>query len=344
MREYFKRLLGNTETKNRIGSLIDSGRMPHAFLITGAHGSGKMTLALEVAAALNCERREQTSSPLPCGKCDACRRIYESNFTDVKVLEKPKDRATIGVEPIKLLREDMFLSATESDCKIYIIDDAELMTPEAQNALLKVLEEPPTKIVVMLLTTSPDKILTTIKSRVQHISTTLFGDGELEKHLCAKNESARMLKMAAPDRLKAIVTSSGGRIGEAEALMDKKRAALCESERECVLQIVRSMRHGKSYGELYAAMSSLPTKRTELNRMLELLLSALRDLITVRHSNVARLLFFTSREECISLSDGIGWRRLYEINDSVCRAYEYCSMNANVANLVANLTAQIRPV
>ncbi|MBO5908153.1 MAG: AAA family ATPase [Clostridia bacterium] len=344
MREYFTRLVGNDETKNRIGSLIDAGRMPHAFLISGASGSGKMTLATEIAASLNCERRGESNSPLPCGKCDACRRIYESNFTDVKVLRKPTDRATIGVEPIKLLREDMFLSATESDYKIYIIDDAELMTPEAQNALLKVLEEPPTEIVIMLLTATPDKILTTIKSRVQHISTTLFTDAELEEHLCARSDSARMLKNTSPDKLRAIVMSSGGRLGEAEALMDRKRAAVCESEREDVLRIVRSVRHGSGYGETYSAMSVLPTKRAELSRMLELLLSALRDLVTLRHSPEARLLFFTSREECISLSDSIGWRRLYEIYDAVCKAYEYCSMNANVSNLVANLTAQIRPV
>lgn len=140
VKNYFPRLIGNEETKNRIGKAIESGRLPHAFLIGGPSGSGKSTLAIEIAAAMNCKGEGDS---LPCARCESCRRIYEGIYPDVKILSKAKDRATLGVEAIKDFREDMFLSSTESEHKIYIIDDAECMTPEAQNALLKVLEEPP---------------------------------------------------------------------------------------------------------------------------------------------------------------------------------------------------------
>ena len=343
MREYFKRLLGNVETKTRIGTAIDNGRMPHAFLLTGADGSGKRMLATEIAAALNCEGRGEVGSPLPCGVCNSCRRIYEGNFTDVKILEKPKDRATIGVEPIKLLREDMFLSASESDYKVYVIDNAELMTPEAQNALLKVLEEPPLRVVIILLSTEGDKILTTIKSRVQHVALSRFGEGEMREYLLSKSEEARRLSREAPDKLEAIIMSADGRLGQAEALMNKKLSDACESGRETVLEILRALRRGGSYATLYSAMSDLPQKRAELVGALELIITAIRDMILAKHSE-GRLLFFTSREECQSLGEEIGVRRLMDIYDAVAEAHSYCQKNANVSNLISNLTAKIKPV
>ena len=82
MRIYFPRLIGNEETKERLGRAIESGTLPHAFLIGGPSGSGKSTLAIEIAAALNCSQRHN-SQTLPCGKCNNCHRIYEGNFPDV---------------------------------------------------------------------------------------------------------------------------------------------------------------------------------------------------------------------------------------------------------------------
>ena len=151
---FFSGLFGNEPLKTRLGGAIRRGTAAHAFLISGPEGSGKMTLAKEMAAAFNCEKRGDGISPLPCHSCNTCRRIFEDGFTDVKTLSKPKDKATIGVGEIRYFREDMFLSATESDYKIYVIDDAERMTPNAQNALLKVLEEPPNNVVIILLTAS----------------------------------------------------------------------------------------------------------------------------------------------------------------------------------------------
>ena len=140
MRRYFTRLHGNDTVKKRLGAAILSESLNHALLIAGPDGSGKNTLATEIAAALNCEKKGDQVSPLPCGTCNTCRRIYEENYTDIKRLKRDSSKATIGVEELRLFREDMFLSATESDYKIYIIEDADKMTPNAQNALLKVLE------------------------------------------------------------------------------------------------------------------------------------------------------------------------------------------------------------
>ena len=134
MRSYLNALRGNDSVRMRLGALVERGTLPHALLIEGGRGSGKHTLAKELAAALNCEHIGDTDSPLPCHRCNSCRRIAEGSFTDVKYLEKQKDKATIGVGEVKLFKEDMYLSATESRHKIYVFENAELMTPQALKA------------------------------------------------------------------------------------------------------------------------------------------------------------------------------------------------------------------
>ena len=140
MRKRFTEIFGNDNTKLRLSDAVLHRSIPHALLITGPKGSGKHTLARELAAAVLCDNKEDSDYPLPCGECRTCRRIHSGNFPDVATLGRESGKATIGVEELRTFREDMFLSSTEADAKIYIIEDADLMTPAAQNALLKVLE------------------------------------------------------------------------------------------------------------------------------------------------------------------------------------------------------------
>ena len=340
MGEYLSGLFGNDATRKRIGSAIVDGRMPHAFLISGAAGSGKRTLALEIAKALNCESRGHSDS-LPCGRCNVCRRISEGNFTDVKILEKPKERATLGVEPIKLMREDSFLSATESDNKIYIIDDAETMTPEAQNALLKVLEEPPPSVVILLLATEADKMLTTVRSRVQYVAMEKFSPDALRQYLLRISGEARDTERAEPQRFDAVIMGADGRIGKALSLINKRQSEALETEREDVLRLIRAAKSGEGYLSAYSAVAALPTKRVELLEMLELATMALRDLIAVHGAKDAPLTFFVSREKCIELSASIGPKRLFEAYDAIAEAQSYCHRNGGVSNITANLAARL---
>ena len=340
MKKYFPRIFGNEETCSRIGAAIESGRMPHAFLILGPSGSGKSTLATEIAAALNCEGGVNA---LPCGRCSACKRIYEGNFTDIKVLEKPRDKATVGVSAVKEFREDMFLSATESNYKIYIFRDAECMTVEAQNALLKVLEEPPAGVIMILLATEGDKILTTIKSRAQAVYMARFHQDELKRILLESSEDAGELSKSAPEKLFAAIMGADGRIGEAKRLMDKRLSEELREQRDDILKLLGAIRHGTPFSELYFALSAFPQKRTELLQFLELLTSAIRDMIAVKSDSSVGMLFFSSAEECTALSSKIGTRRLYEAYEAVCEAHRLCSQNANTTNIITALSARLKP-
>lgn len=342
VREYFPGLIGNIETKARLGRAIEAGTLPHAFLIGGPSGSGKSTLALQIAAAMNCLSKNVGSSPLPCGNCSNCRRISEGNYPDVKLLAKKKDKATLGVEAVKDFREDMFLSSTESEHKIYIIDDAECMTPEAQNALLKVLEEPPTAVSIILLARECDRILTTIKSRSQYIAMSRFEDSELSRHLLSVSAEARAMNIADSSKFSELIISADGRLGLALELMNRKSSEEITEERNEIIELIRAIGKNGSYADVYTAISRFPTKRAELCVTLERLINALRDLTVIRYDQNAKTLFFPSQSEAKELCGNIPAKRLINVYDAVNEAHGLIGRNANVANIMSSLCAKIR--
>lgn len=341
MSKYFTELLGNEKSRERIGRAIEDGTIPHAYLIGGPDGSGKRTFAKLIAAGVNCERK-RADGALPCMSCNNCKKIMNEAFVDLKFFGKQKDKATIGVDDMRLLKEDAMLSASESEHKIYVIDDAQALTTESQNALLNILEEPPAGVLVILLATECDKILTTVKSRVQYVSMTRFTDGEIQKYVTEHLPAARTMMISEPDRFAGIIKSSKGVIGKAVRLLDADNAESTETERESVIAVIKAFSKKTAYGELHAATSLLPQKRTELMPYLEKLTEAVRDLIVINQSNSQSLEFFISRDEAESAIGTLSTKRLLHIYDAIMQSYEYCSKNANVAGLLASLEEKIR--
>ncbi len=344
MGEHFSRLNGNDATRRRLSDAIRSGTLPHAFLVIGPEGSGKRTLASELCAALNCERRSDGTGSLPCHSCNTCKRIADGNFTDIHYLKRNPDKATIGVEEVRDFKEDMFLSATESEYKIYIFEEAERLTPAAQNAMLTVLEEPPANVVMLLLAESGDTILTTIKSRAQSIFMQRFTPSELGSYLTASDAKARAASTSAPEQFRGILMSADGRIGRALSLLSPKDAERNALDRDITVAIIKAMRQGAPYSELYSALARLPVGRHELTESLETLLSALRDIILVKRNADVPLLFYTNAEHAAITARTLSSKRLLDIYDIVKDTLEDMAKNIGMSAVTAALGARIRMI
>ena len=151
-------LYGNEALKARLSAAFDSGRVAHSYLLCGPDGSGKHTLARSMAAAMQCTGRGE----LPCGVCTACRKVLSGKHPDLITVNDPEHKL-IAVDVIRRMRADMFVRPNEGQRKIYILDQD--MGEPSQNALLKILEEPPEDAVFLILTTSAERLLPTIRSR-----------------------------------------------------------------------------------------------------------------------------------------------------------------------------------
>ena len=342
VRRYFPDIFGNEFHKNRIASAILEQRLPHALLLDGPEGSGKESLAKEIAAALNCENSNDITHALPCGRCNTCRRIREGSYTDVKILRKASDKATLGVREIKEFRADMYLSASESRYKVYIIDEAEKMTTEAQNALLIILEEPPKNVIIMLLASGSDSILTTIKSRTQYIAMSRFDTALLSRYLVDNDAEARRLSMADPETFNALLVSADGRIGKAKELLNPKTRTENEEKRAEITALIEALGAHVPYTVLYEAIAGLPQKRPEFQESLEVFISALADLILSKKTTAFTPVFFTDTAVAARLAEEIPLQRLVKIYDLVAKTHSECTKNVNVTLAAANLAAGIK--
>ncbi|MYB75869.1 MAG: DNA polymerase III subunit gamma/tau, partial [Chloroflexi bacterium] len=157
----FGDVVGQEPTVRTLQNSLASGQVAHAYIFAGPRGSGKTSLARILAKALNCLQGVQ---PEPCGKCDACTDIVEGRFLDLVELDAASNR---GIEDIRDLRERVNFAPVNGRYKFYLIDEVHQLTPEASNALLKTLEEPPDHAVFVLATTEIHRVLPTILSRCQ---------------------------------------------------------------------------------------------------------------------------------------------------------------------------------
>ena len=206
----FDTLLGNHRLKENLISSLGKGRISHFYLISGPEGSGKHTLTRLLTAAILCRETDR-----PCGRCTPCRKALEGNHPDIITVDDPEHK-TVAVKIVREAREDVFIRPNEADHKIYIFPQE--LGIEGQNTLLKILEEPPSYGVFILLTDNPDKLLPTVRSRCTELALQALDTDTL----CAA--LAREFPDRSREDLRAAAVRSGGWLGQAKALLSETAA------------------------------------------------------------------------------------------------------------------------
>ena len=209
----FEEVLSQDHVTITLKNAIDTDRIGHAYLLTGPRGVGKTTTARILAKALNCEKGPTST---PCQKCDSCRSITAGNHMDVREIDGASNR---GIDQIRDLREKARYATASGKYRIYIIDEVHMLTKEAFNALLKILEEPPDSVVFIFATTQPRKVPDTILSRCQRFDFRRIPVSDMSEYL--QSEAASEGITLDNTALSLVCRASGGSMRDALSLMDQ---------------------------------------------------------------------------------------------------------------------------
>ena len=209
----FEEVIGQPHLIQTLRNAISAGRLAHAYLFSGPRGVGKTSVARILAKALNCQ---QGPSPTPCNECESCREITEATALDVLEIDGASNR---GINEIRELRENIRYLPSKSPYKIYIIDEVHMLTPEAFNALLKTLEEPPAHVVFIFATTEAHRVPMTILSRCQRFDFRRLAVSAIVETLrrIAEDEGIRISDTS----LRVLARQAEGSMRDAESLLEQ---------------------------------------------------------------------------------------------------------------------------
>ena len=210
--------IGNEKVIDRLSKLMESGRFPHALIIEGEEGIGKKTLAKDIACALVCRGDDK-----PCGECSQCKKAIAAIHPDISEYIPAGTANSFHVDTVRNIINDAYVQPNEADYKIYILANAHCMNQNAQNALLKILEEPPKYVVFILTTNSKSALLSTVLSRSVCVS---LEGVDIER---AANYITSHCENVDYNTAKKTVETFNGNIGKAiDSLQDSKTSELVD--------------------------------------------------------------------------------------------------------------------
>ncbi|MFA5374221.1 MAG: DNA polymerase III subunit delta' [Dehalococcoidia bacterium] len=261
--------VGHEAVVELLDNSLKNDRLSHAYLFVGPAQVGKMTLAINLAQALNCE-----NSGKPCGLCTSCKRILDLKHADVQVIDLA-GKTEISIDQIRELERYASLKPFEGKSRVFIIDNADFMSSEAANCLLKTLEEPPPFVYMILLSTSEKAILSTILSRCQKLELRPIATSAIEHALIerygTKPEDAHVLARLSSGCMGWAVNTSTN----ADAISHRKELI------ETLVNIAKADRLEKfSYSSSMASQFS--KNRAEVQKLLSLWVSWWRDLLLIK--------------------------------------------------------------
>ena len=291
---YFSDIYGNDNQKAYFSSLIREEKYAHAYILEAPEGAGKKTFARALAATLadhsEKENKEETVKK--------CRRILEGTSPDVMMLTREEGKKTIGVESVRDFCGTVFLTPSELNFKMYIFDKADCITPQAQNALLKIIEEPPVGVHMLLLCENSLSLLSTVRSRAQKIVLERFDPPALRAY-AQKNGLA---DSGEKEKLSFAVRMAGGSIGKLKKLLDEDTDSFTVySTAKKIIEGQASKNRSVSYFDFLKRITDFVTTRETLDALTENLLLAYGDLARIKNAEESASLFF-DEDEAESLS------------------------------------------
>ena len=308
---------GNAELVGYFSDALENERLPHAHILEGPKGSGRHTLVYAAAAAL---------ARMSGADGDMVKRIEARQSPDISEYGLVGTAKSVGIDTIRAIKEAAYITPSELEFKLFIIDDAHLMTVQAQNALLKLLEEPPKSVYFMLLCGNIANILTTVRSRAPTLRMQLFDDDELDRLLCEDKKFAD-IKKRSPESFTAAIRGASGSYGAAAAALSSrsKKDTSDNGEVRGLLAMLDTM---PSQALLYAA--KLPSKRDELYSFLSDLLVCLRDLALLKRASAPKLLFYADRDAAEADADRFTVKQLVGMADVTSETLRLLDSNVNV--------------
>ena len=347
-KKIFPTLIGNDPLRSRLGEDILSSSLSHAYIIDGKKGSGKHTAAMLIAASLSCENKDSPHHALPCGECPSCKKILSGKSPDVILVKRDDKKSSITVDTVRELKNSVIITPNDTEYKVYIIEDADTMNVQAQNAFLLTLEEPPKYVLFLLLCENSGLLLETVRSRAATLRTEPTDREKISEYLLNRcdnsevRERANELKRTSPEEFSKLLLLSDSSIGQAVDLLDEKTRNPILKNREFASELILAMSDRRGAEKLLALIATASGKREETVEQLTLTQKALRDMTLIKRSDTAPMIFFTSREEAASFASSFTLPDLMFAYDAIAETKSSLSGNANVRLTLIKFAVKIK--
>jgi DNA polymerase-3 subunit delta' len=312
-----KSVVGHHEAQRLLVREALSGQVRHAYLISGPERIGKTTLALEFARLLQCQGRD-AGSPEPCGACGSCRRIAAGSHPDARLVVRPADKRILPVELVREVIHAANLAPSVGPWRIFILPEVERMAAAAANALLKTLEEPPERVVLLLTCSEPETLLPTVVSRCQLVPTQPPTPDEIRKALVEQWN-------VEPQRAEQLAALSHGHIGW--AIDAAQRPEIERARSESLARLISLT--GASRDERLRAAAMLASDTDAARVVVELWLVWWRDVVLAACGAQRLSSAGEARAEAERQGSALGLERTQSFLSALVAAREALEANAN---------------
>lgn len=319
----FKDIIGQESIKKHLQTAIKTGNLSHAYIINGEYGSGRQTIASALAKTIQCQSK--TDDTDACGVCTSCKQAESHNHPDIKYITH--DKTSISVNDIReQLNNDISIKPYSSEYKIYIIPDANKMTEQAQNALLKTIEEPPMYAIIILLTENCDSLLPTIRSRC----VTLTMNPVEKDKICTYLENKFQLE---PEQAQIAANYCQGNIGK--AIRFASSSDFIEMKNQ-VLKLLKNL-DSMDIASIIDTIKEFSTHKNDINDYLDLMLLWYRDVLMFKVTKDANLLLYSDEYSAISEQ---ATKRDYENIENIIAAIDKAKVRLK-ANVNFDVTIEL---